>query len=192
MLLTGVTSVGCMSGSAMYGTVKPSIVSVYSPKNQSLGTGVVVNSQGYIITSTHVISKKDTVIKVSDYLNNKYDYTAIVGDPMSVSLLKPKSKHPAGFSSFTDRPPLIGESAFVLGHPFGISYSFISGEISNRYIYQKRDIIQLNMNVNHGMSGAPVFNCDANIIGFILAYNSLDNSIGLANIYTDATSLIDG
>lgn len=182
----------CLKTTDIYRLMVNSIVVVNNETKKSMGTGVEINERGDVITSTHVITdeklSKDHQITIYDHHKNKYNYRQILGDPESISMLKPmnESNHPKQFRSINIAVnPKIGEKAYVVGHSLGYRYSFISGFVGN--LWDDGKIIQLDMSVNMGMSGSPVVNCHGDIIGFVLSTTEL--GIGFANAVTDVAPL---
>ncbi len=146
---------------------------------KSLGSGVIVNEDGYILSNYHVV-KNATRIRVK--LRNKKSYKAkIVGvDPKTdLAVIKIKANHlpvaPLGDSDKIE----IGDWAIAIGNPFGLSHTFTVGVISakgrsgifpgsSRY----EDFIQTDAPINPGNSGGPLVNIQGEVIGINTAIAS--------------------
>ncbi len=139
-------------------------------KEQSLGSGVIVSADGYIVTNNHVIEKSQE-IKV--LLTNKRDYKAkLVGaDPKTdIAVIKIDA---------TDLPALpwgdsnklrVGEIVFAIGNPFGLNSTLTMGVISavgraNVGIADYEDFIQTDAAINPGNSGGALINARGELVG---------------------------
>jgi serine protease Do len=139
-------------------------------KEQSLGSGVLVSSDGYIITNNHVVEKADE-IRVTLY--DKQDYKGkIVGkDPKTdVAVIKISSKNlPAIQWGNSDRLQ-VGEFVLAFGNPYGFSHTVTMGIVSavgraNVGIADYEDFIQTDAAINPGNSGGPLVNTKGELIG---------------------------
>ena len=142
---------------------------------QGLGTGVVVDRQGNILTSYHVVEGADSVtVKFSDGTLSR---AKVVGrdagnDLAVIRVSLPESVlSPAVFAN-SDQVRL-GEPAFAMGNPFSLEFTVTSGIVSglNRQsggsITSRpiRGVIQTDAAVNPGNSGGPLFNANGEVIG---------------------------
>ncbi|HET7318248.1 MAG TPA: trypsin-like peptidase domain-containing protein, partial [Nitrospirota bacterium] len=99
-------------------------------KEQSLGSGVIVSDDGYIVTNNHVIEKAQE-IKV--LLLNKKDYTAklIGADPKTdIAVIKIDAKDLPALSWGDSNKLKVGEIVFAIGNPFGLNQTITMGIIS--------------------------------------------------------------
>lgn len=140
---------------------------------RSLGTGVIISKDGYILTNVHVV-KNATRIKVK--LANGETYKAkIVGlDPKTdLALIKidPKEDLPVAPLGDSDKIE-VGDWAIAIGNPFGLSHTFTVGVISakgrsgiseDRSRYE--NYIQTDASINPGNSGGPLLNIKGEVIG---------------------------
>ena len=133
----------------------------FKRKGESLGSGVIIDNEGYIITNNHVIKGADDIyIKV----NGDKDYKAsIIGaDPLSdIAVLKIDTEDkfiPVNFGN-SDKAR-IGDWVIAIGNPFGLGGTVTAGIVSarNRSIGLSRyeDYIQTDASINQGNSGGPV------------------------------------
>lgn len=139
-------------------------------REQSLGSGVIVDPSGYIVTNNHVISKADE-IKV--LLNDRREYKGkIVGtDPKTdLAVIKIDATNlptiPWGDSSKLQ----VGELVLAVGNPFGLNQTVTMGIISavgraNVGIADYEDFIQTDAAINPGNSGGALVNIRGEIIG---------------------------
>jgi S1-C subfamily serine protease len=161
----------------------------------NLGSGVVVDTAGDILTCLHVVANA-TTIEVTFADGTKSPAQIQGADPATdIAVLRatqpPAKLQPAVLGN--PRSVQVGSEAFVVGNPFGLTASFTSGVISglNRS-YQLpnggavlQGLIQIDAAVNPGNSGGPLVNRDGQVIGIVDALINPTNQdvfigIGLA------------
>jgi len=136
---------------------------------QSLGSGFIVSSDGYILTNHHVIDGADEVIV---RLSNREEYIAkIVGSDKAsdVAVLKVDADN-LPVLKFGDSDELkVGEWVLAIGSPFGFDHSVTAGIVSAKGRSLPSDnyvpFIQTDVAINPGNSGGPLFNLDGEVIG---------------------------
>jgi serine protease Do len=139
-------------------------------KEQSLGSGVIVSEDGYIVTNNHVIEKAQE-IKV--LLSNKKDYTAklIGADPKTdIAVIKIDAKGLSSLAWGDSNKLKVGEIVFAIGNPFGLNQTVTRGVISavgraNVGIADYEDFIQTDAAINPGNSGGALVNVRGELIG---------------------------
>lgn len=169
--------------------VKTSVVVVHTsdprPTNSSrpgevedsgLGSGVLISADGKVLTAAHVVEGEDRL--VVEFANDEWVPAKVVGSSASadVALLQcdrvPKGATPAklGDSDKADT----GDDIFIVGAPYGLSYTLTVGRISARRpdrtrsgIMSSVEFLQTDATVNPGNSGSPVFNKDGEVIGIV-------------------------
>ena len=139
-------------------------------RESALGSGVIVNSNGYIITNNHVIAKADT-IKVILGNNREYKAKVIGTDPKTdIAVIKIDAKNlpviPWGDSSNLQ----VGEYVLAMGNPFGLNQTVTMGIVSavgraNVGIEDYEDFIQTDAAINPGNSGGALVNTKGQLIG---------------------------
>lgn len=137
---------------------------------ESLGSGFIISTDGYIMTSNHVIQDADEII-VRTIDGDEYTAKMVGADPGSdLALLKiePESElMPAKFGSSTDL--LVGEWVVAIGAPFGFDYSVTAGIVSakGRPLQTEKYVpfIQTDVAINPGNSGGPLFNMRGEVVG---------------------------
>ena len=139
-------------------------------RESSLGSGVIVDSTGYIVTNNHVVAKADE-IKV--LLNDKREFTGkVVGtDPKSdLAVIKINAKDlpviPWGDSDKLE----VGEYVLAIGNPFGLNQTVTQGIVSavgraNVGIADYEDFIQTDAAINPGNSGGALVNSHGQLVG---------------------------
>ncbi|HUI68597.1 MAG TPA: DegQ family serine endoprotease [Nitrospirota bacterium] len=139
-------------------------------KEQSLGSGVIVSEDGYIVTNNHVIEKAQE-IKV--LLSNKKDYSAklIGADPKTdIAVIKIDGKGLTALPWGDSNKLKVGEIVFAIGNPFGLNQTVTMGVISavgraNVGIADYEDFIQTDAAINPGNSGGALINARGELIG---------------------------
>jgi len=139
---------------------------------RSLGSGFVIESDGYILTNNHVVEGADEIMV---RFNDRREMTAtlIGADPRSdLALLKVEA---TGLQTVrlgrSDRLK-VGEWVLAIGSPFGFDYSVTAGIVSakGRSLPTEQNenyvpFIQTDVAINPGNSGGPLFNLDGEVVG---------------------------
>jgi S1-C subfamily serine protease len=143
-----------------------------------LGSGVVVNEQGDILTSLHVVENAEE-IKVT-YADGTESVANIVGnDPEhDIAVLRPESPPPIAIPAVLGNPSAmrIGDEAYAVGNPLGFYSSMSAGVVSGlersfqpKNSEQKLEgLIQFDAAVNPGNSGGPLLNRYGQVIGIVV------------------------
>jgi len=151
---------------------------------ESLGSGVIISKNGYIITNNHVINGATKIyVKLS---SGKTFRASVIGkDPqVDLALLKINDGNnlPAAILGDSNKSQ-IGEWVLAIGNPFGLGWTVTNGIISakGRAIggpYE--DFIQTNAAINPGNSGGPLINMKGQVIGINTAIIKGAQGIGFA------------
>ncbi len=154
----------------------------YQRAQLGTGSGVIINSDGYIITNNHVINNSN---KLSVTLNNNKTYEArIIGtDPKTdIALLKIDPDEELPFVTFGDSDNAkLGEWVLAVGNPFNLTSTVTAGIISakSRNITPgetTHSFIQTDAAVNPGNSGGALVNTNGELIGINTAISSQTGS----------------
>jgi serine protease Do len=142
-----------------------------------LGSGVLISTDGEIMTAAHLVETADTVFV---QFSNREIFTAkvIASEPAAdVALLKLNSPPPSGatVAPLGDSDKVeVGDQIFVIGAPHGISYTLTVGYISARRrpntLYSGlslAEFFQTDAAINEGNSGGPMFNMAGEIVGIV-------------------------
>ncbi|MCH2547878.1 MAG: DegQ family serine endoprotease [Alphaproteobacteria bacterium] len=154
-------------------------------ETQSLGSGFIVDPDGYVVTNNHVIEGASEIhVVLSD--DTKLDAKVIGHDTKTdVALLKVESKEPLPYVRFGDSDTArVGDWVIAIGNPFGLGGTVTAGIISARARNINAgpfdDFIQTDASINRGNSGGPLFNLDGDVIGINTAiFSPSGGSIGI-------------
>ena len=143
-------------------------------KEQSLGSGFLIDSTGYIVTNEHVVERAaDLKIHVTMADGKVYEATYVTGDPSKdIALLKVQGDKPFPFLSLKDLSPnLLGETVMAVGNPLGYGLSVSRGILSaqKRTVtldeVEYKDLIQTDAAINPGNSGGPLIDIGGKLVG---------------------------
>jgi len=154
-------------------------------KLRSLGSGFIIDKEGYIITNNHVIEDADE-IKVR--LSDKEEFDAkIVGRDVKTDLALIKINPPEGLpvAQLGDSDALkVGEWVMAIGNPFGLDQTVTVGIVSAKWrkigAGPYENFIQTDAAINQGNSGGPLFDTDGKVVGVNSAiFSTSGGSIGI-------------
>ena len=154
-------------------------------ESQSLGSGFIISSDGYIMTNAHVVDHAD---KITVRLTDKREFRAkVIGADKrtDVALLKIDA---TGLPKITVGDPdklKVGEWVVAIGSPFGFDNSVTAGIVSAKGRSLPQDnfvpFIQTDVAINPGNSGGPLFNMDEEVVGInSQIYTRTGGSMGLS------------
>ncbi|MEW6378292.1 MAG: molecular chaperone DnaJ [bacterium] len=159
-----------------------------SYKEQSLGSGVIIDPKGHILTNEHVILKASK-IKITLADNREFEGKLVGSDPRS-DLAVVKIDSPKNLPYITtgqSEDLMVGETVVAIGNPFGLSHTVTTGVISavNRTVKVNEDLvyhgfIQTDASINPGNSGGPLMNITGELIGINTAIYQKAEGIGFA------------
>jgi len=168
----------------VYQVIQPSLVLIQAQipgkdgkPEQDLGSGVIVNDQGDILTSLHVVTQA-TEIQLTFADGSQSPGQVMTKQPEQDIAVLHADKPPAQLVPATLGNPgamRVGDEAFVVGNPFGL-YSSISAVVISGFgrsfqpvesPYKLQDLIQIDAAVNPGNSGGPLLNRYGEVIGIV-------------------------
>ncbi len=135
----------------------------------SLGSGFIISSDGYILTNNHVVAGADEiVVRLSD--RSEYKAKLVGADKRSdIALLKIDAKGLPVARLGRSADLQVGEWVLAIGSPFGFDYSATAGIVSakGRSLPKENYVpfIQTDVAINPGNSGGPLFNMDGEVVG---------------------------
>ena len=164
--------------------------------SESIGSGVVLDPSGLIVTNEHLISKAIT-IRVKFTNRQEYDANVIAADPeFDIALLKVEEKKDLPYLKVKPGIVRVGERAIVIGNPFGLSSSVTTGVVSalgrnlriNNRVYA--NLIQTDAAINPGSSGGALLDAKGNLLGIVTAIYEEGKGIGFAIPIDDVMSML--
>ncbi|HEC99598.1 MAG TPA: DegQ family serine endoprotease [Proteobacteria bacterium] len=154
-------------------------------KQRSLGSGFIIDKDGYIITNNHVIERADQIkVRLAD--EREFSAEIIGRDPKTdLALIKIDSFRDLPSVTLGDSEALsVGDWVITIGNPFGLNHTVTAGIVSakGRFIgagpYD--DFIQTDASINPGNSGGPLLNVRGEVVGINTAIVATGQGIGFA------------
>jgi serine protease Do len=152
-------------------------------RQQSLGTGFIIDKEGYILTNNHVVEMADEIkVKLSD--GKEYEAKTIGRDPKTdLALIKIQSDESLQPLPLGDSEKLeVGDWVVAIGNPFGLGNTVTAGIVSAKYRQigagSYDNFIQTDASINPGNSGGPLLDTS----GEVVAINTAIFSQGGGNI----------
>ncbi|WP_433887362.1 DegQ family serine endoprotease [Pseudomonas vranovensis] len=136
---------------------------------QSLGSGFIISSDGYVLTNNHVVADADEIIvRLSD--RSELQAKLVGTDPRTdVALLKVEGKDLPTVKLGDSEKLKVGEWVLAIGSPFGFDHSVTKGIVSAKGRTLPNDtyvpFIQTDVAINPGNSGGPLFNMNGEVVG---------------------------
>jgi serine protease Do len=154
-------------------------------KQRSLGSGFIIDKEGYIVTNNHVVENADQIkVKLAD--EREFDAEIVGRDPNTdLALIKISAKTdliPIRMGDSDDL--LVGNWVVAIGSPFGLEQTVTAGIVSakGRIIGMGpyEDFIQTDASINPGNSGGPLVNLEGAVVGINTAIVASGQGIGFA------------
>jgi serine protease Do len=143
-------------------------------RERSLGSGVIVDAKGYIVTNRHVVEKADRIrVKLMDDPPGTFHDAKVIGSDQETDLavikIEPEKPLPVAKLGNSDSME-VGDWVLAVGSPFGLSETVTAGIVSakGRNIVPNRQFqsfIQTDAAINPGNSGGPLVNMAGEVIG---------------------------
>lgn len=193
----------------------PSTVNIHTEKRQKLdvvlnlspskgsringmGTGVILDERGYIVTNHHVVQDVET-LRVTLWNKESYDAYVIRSDKQNdLAIIKITPRTPLPVAPFgTSSDLMLGEDVYAIGNAYGWEHSVTRGivsalkrdvEVNEEQSY--KNLIQTDAAINPGNSGGPLLNSDGEIIGINVAIRAGAQRIGFAIPIDDARVIV--
>jgi serine protease Do len=156
------------------------------PPHRGVGSGVIVDSHGFVLTNHHVIERADEIeVTLAD--GRAFRGIVIGRDPktdLAVVKVDADQELPAARLGDSDNVK-VGQWAVAIGNPFGLGHSLTVGVISGigrgeLGLSTFEDYIQTDASINPGNSGGPLLNISGEVIGINTAINPIGRGIGFA------------
>ena len=174
---------------AVYKKIQPSLVFIETRTtgdDGALGSGVIVNEQGQILTALHVL-RNATAIRVTFADGTQSPAEVVSADPEhDIAVLESETGPEVIVPAVLGGGVRVGDEAFPVGNPFGFVSSISAGVVSglDRSIGradgsgQLNGLIQFDAAVNPGSSGGPLLDRDGQVVGIVTALaNPTDRNV---------------
>ena len=154
-------------------------------KSQSLGSGFIISSDGYILTNAHVVNEADEVI-VKLFDKREFKAKIIGADKRTdVALVKIEATGLPKVTIGESSKLKVGEWVAAIGSPFGLENTMTAGIVSakGRALPQENFVpfIQTDVAINPGNSGGPLYNLTGEVVGInSQIYSRSGGSMGLS------------
>jgi serine protease Do len=149
---------------------------VPSPQPRGLGSGVIFDSDGLVLTNNHVVANGGKVmVKLHD--GREFEAKKVFTDPKSdLAVVRIDGENlPVASLGDSDRAQ-VGDWVLALGEPFGLEGTVTAGIVSAKSrgigITEREDFIQTDAAINPGNSGGPLINLDGEVVGINTAISS--------------------
>ena len=171
--------------SQLYSKLNPSVVTILTgetvfskgavSKGSGLGSGVIIDKEGLIMTAAHVVASAEKIV-VKFYNNEMIEaevISSVAGTDVALIKLKSIPKNMPVAEMGNSDLVKIGEQILIIGAPFGLEHSLSIGHISAKQQRgeiisgQKMEFFQTDAAINTGNSGGPIFNVDGKVIGIV-------------------------
>ena len=191
---------------------RPAVVNIHSEKYEKsnllpgekgkkvngMGTGIIIDERGYIVTNHHVVNGVDALRVTLDKAGTYSARVVSVDREYDLAIIKINSSRslqvmPAGTSSDL----MLGEKVIAIGNAFGYEHTITAGiisalsrdvEVNEHQSY--RNLIQTDASINPGNSGGPLVNLDGEVIGINVAIRAGAQRIGFAIPIDDARKIV--
>jgi serine protease Do len=169
-------------------------------KTKSVGSGVIIDNEGHIVTNAHVVHKATSIYAV--LLNGTTLEAEVVriSQPDDLAIIKTKLATPVKPVRFADtRALMIGETVIAIGNPLGFENSVTVGVVSGKdrsfsnqeCEYVCSGLLQTDASINPGNSGGALLNLDGELLGINVAVVQNAQNIGFAIPVDKVVSLLN-
>ncbi|MDB5390872.1 MAG: HtrA2 peptidase [Planctomycetaceae bacterium] len=188
----------------------PSVVNIHSEKTSrdpqtaygqpaarkinGMGTGIIIDERGYIVTNQHVVMDTDA-LRVTLKNGGTYRAELISFDPKhDLAIIKINAPGTLPVAPMgTSADIMLGETVIAIGNAFGYEHTITQGIVSalgrNVEVNEKqgyKNLIQTDASINPGNSGGPLLNLDGEVVGINVAIRAGAQRIGFAIPIDDA------
>ncbi len=167
-------------------------------KVNGMGTGIIIDARGYIVTNHHVVNGVDSLRLTLDDGSTFAARVVSFDRKHDLAIIKVKSSTPLQVMRLgTSSDLMLAESVFAVGNAYGYEHTVTSGIISSLSrdvdVNEKqsyKNLIQTDASINPGNSGGPLLNLNGDVIGINVAIRAGAQRIGFAIPIDDARIVI--
>ena len=167
---------------------------IQTPKRTGAGSGVIISTDGYIVTNNHVVDGADELtVSLSD--NKEYSARIIGTDKTTdLALIKIDGRNLPAISIANSDNVKVGEWVLAIGNPLGLNNTVTAGIISAKArtlgANGVESFIQTDAAINHGNSGGALVNTNGELIGInAMLYSQTGTNIGYG--FAIPTNMLD-
>jgi serine protease Do len=154
-------------------------------KQNSLGTGFIIDKQGFILTNNHVVEQtEDIKVRLAD--DREYSAEIVGRDPLTdLALIRIEADYPLISLKLGNSDLLeVGDWVVAIGNPFGLGHTVSAGIVSAMYRQigagPYENFIQTDAPINPGNSGGPLLNTAGEVVGITtLIFSQSGGNIGI-------------
>ncbi len=157
-------------------------------KTQSLGSGVIIDSRGYVLTNAHVIAQASKIYVALSGEKKEVEAELVgIQEQLDVAVIRIEGNGSFPFlKTGTSANLILGETVVAIGNPLGLGSSVTTGVISSTHRRVPMDggfvghFVQTDALINPGNSGGPLLNINGELIGINTAIASQAQGIGFS------------
>ena len=157
-------------------------------KTESLGSGVIIDAKGHVLTNSHVINKASKIFVALPGPGAVEKEAVLVGAAahMDIAVLKLEGENFPHIKPATSADLMVGETVIAIGNPLGLGHSVTTGVVSaprRRLAIGDETLsafIQTDALINPGNSGGPLLNINGELIGINTAIIQKAQGIGFS------------
>lgn len=145
---------------------------VKEKKLSELGSGVIIDSKGLVLTASHVVNLAESIevsFKSGETTTANVISSSYLADVALIQLASMPDS--IAVSDLGDSDQLkVGQEVFVVGAPYGLEHSLSVGNVSGRRVYDdliSMEFIQTDAAINSGSSGGPMYNTEGQLVGVV-------------------------
>lgn len=175
---------------------KPAVVEIVvkgrDGEQAGIGSGVIIQPQGLIVTNLHVIGEgRSFEVTLSD--GRKIDIESVVAfdRKLDLAILQPREPLDKGMTLGNSTSLRVGQTLIALGHPLGLKYTAAIGILSGIHEIEGRKLLQLAMPIDRGHSGGPVLDLEGNVVGIIALKSAERDDVGFAIPIEDVQRILE-
>ncbi|KUG03513.1 htra protease/chaperone protein [hydrocarbon metagenome] len=165
---------------------------------ESIGSGFIISSDGYIITNQHVVDGAETITVTVPDQEEKYE-AYLVGEDydLDLAVIKIAGNNYPTLPLGNSEQMRVGEAVMAIGQPYGLDHTVTTGVVSAKerpISIEDRNytnLIQTDAAINPGNSGGPLLNMQGQVIGINTAISTEAQGIGFAIPIDTVTKVLD-
>ncbi|PVV27673.1 MAG: hypothetical protein B6D79_01175, partial [gamma proteobacterium symbiont of Ctena orbiculata] len=167
----------------------PGIVTLHAV-DESVGSGFLIGD-GLVVTNAHMVARGKLSVTFHDGHKARWQ-TLITDDRLDLAIGRVEHGG-AGRLELRDQPPLLGETVYALGNPFGLGLTVTRGIVSaEARAIGGEQRWQTDAAINPGNSGGPLVDAKGKVVGIVNARAAIGSGIGFAVPVASLRELLQG